>query len=77
MECIGDLLLVVLDCCFPYAWLIKDPSDSGVFVTLPGHQAEVNCVKFMQNGSFIVSGDQKGIIQIRTKRAGKVTERHK
>ena len=45
-----------------------------MFVALPGHQAEVNCVKFMQNENIIASGDQKGTLQIRTKKAGKVTE---
>ncbi|KAF8520130.1 WD40-repeat-containing domain protein [Gautieria morchelliformis] len=52
-------------------WDTSDPSDSGVFVALPGHLAEVNCVKFMQNGNIIASGDQKGVLQIRMKKSTK------
>lgn len=44
-----------------------------MFVTLPGHQAEVNCVKFMQSEDIIASGDQKGILQVRMKKTDKVT----
>jgi hypothetical protein len=56
------------------SYISKDPSDSGVFLALPGHQAEVNCVKFMQNENMIASGDQKGVLQIRMKKSTKVTD---
>lgn len=74
MGCIGELQPVICDRISPYGSVIKDPTDSGVFTTLTGHQAEVNCVKFMQNENIIASGDQKGTLQIRTKKTGKVTE---
>lgn len=74
MGCIGELSRVAFDCRSPKESMMQDPADSGVFVALPGHQAEVNCVKFMQNENIIASGDQKGTLQIRTKKAGKVTE---
>ncbi|KAF8592532.1 WD40 repeat-like protein [Ramaria rubella] len=51
-------------------WDASDPNNSGVHVALRGHKAEVNCVKFMQNENVIASGDQNGVLQIRTKRLG-------
>ena len=39
--------------------------------TLNGHQAEINCVKFI-DGRRIASGDQAGVLQIRSKIADKV-----
>jgi WD40 repeat protein len=45
----------------------EDPNARGVSEILPGHQAEVNCVKFMRDGDLIASGDQSGVLQIRAK----------
>ncbi|KAF8528873.1 WD40-repeat-containing domain protein [Hysterangium stoloniferum] len=51
-------------------WEISELDAGGVSETLQGHQAEVNCVKFMRDGNLIASGDQHGVLQIRTKTPG-------
>ncbi|KIJ56528.1 hypothetical protein M422DRAFT_22691 [Sphaerobolus stellatus SS14] len=45
-------------------WNVLDKGDSGIFTTLPGHQANINCVKFL-DGQTLASGDQAGVLQIR------------
>ncbi|TEB30200.1 WD40 repeat-like protein [Coprinellus micaceus] len=53
---------------FVALWLADDENDSGVSRTLPGHQAAVTCVRFIDDNA-IVSGDEKGVLLLWT-RAG-------
>ncbi|GJJ07345.1 hypothetical protein Clacol_001546 [Clathrus columnatus] len=49
--------------------LTKD--EIGVIATLYGHKAEVNCVKFLEDGIGILSADQSGVLQVRAQRENK------
>ncbi|KDQ10026.1 hypothetical protein BOTBODRAFT_504183 [Botryobasidium botryosum FD-172 SS1] len=45
-------------------WDSADVHDKGIFQTLPGHNAEVTCVKWLETRDALVSADEKGVIRL-------------
>ncbi|THH33766.1 hypothetical protein EUX98_g382 [Antrodiella citrinella] len=53
-------------------WDVEDPTDRGVYQTLPGHEGLITAIRFLQDGSFI-SADDEGFLSHWTKSDDKWT----